>query len=288
MTPQLDAASGTARIAATMAALKARNEGAFMPFMVLGDPDVERSIAIAEALVEGGADILELGFPFSDPPADGPVIQAADLRALGAGTTVSDCLTAIATIRGRHRTPIALLIYFNLVLQRGVDRFYREAAAAGVDAILVADVPLERGGPLLAAAEAHGIAPVFIAAPSTSNERLSRIAARADGYIYTVARVGITGEQTDVRADLAGTIRRVRAATSLPTLAGFGIATPQHVREVMQAGADGAICGSAIVRRIEAHARGACTLAELLDDLRAFCAAMKAATLNTPNRRVPC
>ena len=258
-------------------ALRDRGEGAFMPFVVIGDPDLETSMACAEALCEGGADIMEFGFPFSDPPADGPTIQAADQRALAAGTTPSDCLAFIAEFRRRRDVPVALLIYYNLVLQRGVDRFYREAAAAGVNAVLVADVPLEHSGPIRRAAEAAGIAPIFIATALSSDERLEQLAAVAGGYIYAVARIGITGEQTSVDRGLAETLERIRAKTPLPVLAGFGISSPENARTVFGMGADGAICGSAIVRQVQAFAEGRIDRDSLLSGLRSFARSMKSA-----------
>jgi len=266
------------RVVKALAALQARGEAAFMPFAVLGDPDLERSITICEAFCDAGADIIELGFPFSDPPADGPVIQASDQRALANGVTPDDCFAAIAELKRRRDPPVALLVYFNLVLQRGIDRFYADAAAAGVDAILVADVPLEHSGALVTAGRAHGVAPVFIATHLSTEARLRRIAEVADGYIYVAARLGITGEQDVVDSRLAGTVARVKATTGLPALAGFGIASPDHVRQVLAAGADGAICGSAFVRRIEAHALGEISLDALLAELRELCGAMKQAT----------
>ncbi len=249
-----------------------------MPFIVIGDPDLATSMKVAETLCDGGADVIEFGFPFSDPPADGPVIQAADKRALDAGTTPADCLTFIAQLRRKRDVPVTLLLYFNLIMQHGIDRFYREAAAAGVDAILVADVPLEAAGPLLEAADTHGIAPIFIASELSSQQRLKMLAEVAHGYVYAVARVGITGEQQDVQSNLGDTMTRIREATDLPIMAGFGIAAPKHVRDVLNAGADGAICGSAIVRHIAAHAEGTIDQATLLERLKTFATDMKAAT----------
>lgn len=264
---------------ARLAELQRRGEAAFMPFLVIGDPDLETSMAAAEALCDGGADIIEFGFPFSDPPADGPVIQAADHRALRAGTTPTDCLKFIAEFRRRRDVPVALLLYFNLVLQRGVRRFYEEAASAGVHAVLVADVPLEACSELVEAARRVGVAPVFIASELSTPARLQQLAGFADGYVYALARVGITGEQSQLDGRLTETVAKVRNVTSLPILAGFGISTPAHVRAVRAAGADGAICGSALVRKIEAYVAGTCSRDQLLDDLRNTAAQMKAACL---------
>lgn len=246
-------APGQARLLdARLAALRAEGRLAFVPFVVVGDPDPETFLRLADALVEAGADALELGFPYSDPSADGPVIQAADDRALAAGVTTSTAFDLVKRLRERHEIPISLLVYFNLVLQTGIDAFYARARASGIDAVLVADVPLELSGPLVEAARRSGVAPVFLASAVTGPERAEQLRPIAEGYVYAAARVGITG----VREDFAGTplaalVERLRAAgLSLPILAGFGLSTPEHVRAVAAAGADGAIVGSAIVRAL--------------------------------------
>ncbi len=239
------------RITQTIRACRARGEGAFMPFMVIGDPDMETGLVLADSLVAAGADILEFGFPFSDPPADGPVIQAADVRALSAGTTPAKAFVFLDEVRRRHDVPVALLMYFNLILQYGVEAFYLRAAHAGVDAVLVADVPVEASDGLVEAARAAGVAPVFIASRLTSDDRLRQVAQRAEGYLYAVAHVGTTGEQTQLDSTLGSTLRRLSEAVDLPVLAGFGISTPDHVQAVLRAGADGVICGSALVRHIQ-------------------------------------
>jgi tryptophan synthase alpha chain len=257
-----------------LAALRSKKEGAFIPFLVIGDPDPATSQALVDALLPH-ADVLEFGLAFSDPPADGPAIQAADKRALDAGITTEDAFGFLAAVRARTETPIALLIYYNLILSQGVDRFYQRAKASGVDAILVADLPIEEADDALAAAERHGIAPIFIVSELTSPARLSRILLRARGYLYLVARIGVTGEQKDVDRELAGVIARIREQSTLPILAGFGLSSPEHVRAVLAAGADGAISGSAIVRRIEAHLGDR---AKMLAEVGAFADRMKAAT----------
>ena len=271
------------RITDTVRRLRARGEGAFMPFLVIGDPDLETSHRLVDALVEAGADILEFGFPFSDPPADGPVIQAADQRALRAGVTPEAAFRFLAQVQARHRIPVALLIYYNLVLQYGVDAFYARAKVCGVDGVLVADVPLEESRPCVQAARSAGVAPVFIATPLTTDERLAALSDVGGGYLYAVTRVGITGEQTDLEADLADALARYRAATALPVLAGFGISTPDHVRRVLAAGADGVICGSALVRRIEEPLGRP---QEMVAAIYPLAAALKAATL--PEESDPC
>ena len=255
------------RYAAMFERLRARAEGALGAFVMLGDPDPASSAAILDALVESGADMLEVGIPFSDPVADGPVIQAAAVRALAAGTRTADCFRLLSEFRTRHPdVPVGILTYANLVMARGRDAFYAAAAEARVDSVLVADVPLIEAQPFLAAARSAGVAPVLIAAPNTPPERLARIAAEGEGYTYCVARAGVTGAHSEVR--FAGeVIAALVAAGAPPPVLGFGISEPEHVRLALRAGAVGLISGSAIVDRI---ARG--------EDVRGFVAEMKRAT----------
>lgn len=263
------------QIQAAVAALRARGEAAFVPFLVIGDPDIQTSLQLTAALVEAGADVLEFGLPFSDPPADGPVIQAADVRALKAGMRTVQAFAFLDKVRRRHGRPMALLVYHNLILQYGVESFYASAAEAGVDAVLVADVPLEEAAPLVEAATRHRVCPVFIASALSTPERLARLAQLGRGFVYTVARLGVTGEQAGVSDQLQATLARVKAATDLPALAGFGIGDPQTARAAIAAGADGVICGSAIVRRIAEHLDDP---PRMLREVRTFAAEMKAAT----------
>lgn len=251
--------------------LRKRSEGAFGAFVMLGDPDIASSASILDALVEGGADMIEAGIPFSDPVADGPVIQAAAVRALAAGTRTADCFRLLGEFRKRHPdVPMGILTYANLVIARGREAFYAAAAGAGVDSVLVADVPLIEAGSFLAASRAAGVAPVLIAAPNTPPERLRRIAAEGEGYTYCVARAGVTGADAEVR--FAGeVIAALVEAGAPPPVLGFGIAEPEHVRLALEAGAAGVISGSAIVDRV---ARGG--------DVRGFLREMKAATRPDP------
>lgn len=254
--------------------LRARGEGAFGAFIMLGDPDLETSAALLDALVEGGADMLEVGIPFSDPVADGPVIQAAAVRALAKGVRTADCFALLAAFRARHpEVPVGILTYANLVAAQGRDnsyRFYRMAAEAGVDSVLVADVPLFEAAPFLASARAAGIAPVLIAAPNTPRGTLTGIAREGGGYTYCVARAGVTGADEDVAFD-AAMLKSLRELAAPPPILGFGISKPRHVRLALEAGAAGVISGSAIVRRIAEESDP--TAAVL-----AYVAEMKAAT----------
>ncbi len=237
------------RYEAMFTRLAARGEGAFIPFAMLGDPSPKACAGVLEALVAGGADALELGIPFSDPVADGPVIQAAAVRALAAGTRLVDCWALIRRVREAHaELPIGLLVYANLVAHRDLNRFYEEAAEAGVDSVLVADLPVDAAAEFSAAANAHGIAPVFIAPPNADDARLARIAAASRGYTYVVTREGVTGADDTLRRDSSALLARLKALGAPPAVLGFGISTPEHVRQGLAMGAAGVISGSAVVR----------------------------------------
>lgn len=245
------------------------NAGVFGGFVMLGDPDLETCASILDQLVEGGADMIEVGIPFSDPIADGPVIQAAAVRALGNGTTPADCFALLKAFRARHPdVPVGILTYANLVLARGRDDFYARAAEAGVDSVLVADVPVLEAAPYAEAARAHGVAPVLIAAANTPPGRLREIARLGGGYTYCVARAGVTGTDEAARFDHAVMLGVLRAGGAPPPVFGFGISRPEQVRAALEAGAAGAISGSAIVERV---ARG--------ESVSPFVREMKAATL---------
>jgi tryptophan synthase alpha chain len=250
---------------------------AFVPFYVLGDPTPDESLAALEALVRGGADALELGIPFSDPIADGPVIQAAAVRALAAGTTPAACFALLTTFRARHPDiPIGLLVYANLVEARGRDAFYRRAADAGVDAVLVADVPTVEAPPFCDDARAHGVDPVLIATPRSHGAELARIAALTRGYTYVVTRTGVTGADKAAGGDYA-VVGELAALGAPPALLGFGISTPEHVSACAHVGAGGVISGSAVVRLVEKHRE----LDQRLAALEAFVAEMRAAAAGT-------
>lgn len=232
-------------------ALKKKGKALFVPFVVLGDPDRKRSVEIVRLLVENGADALELGFPFSDPPADGPVIQAADMRALSAGIRIDHCFEMLKEIRTFTDIPIGLLVYYNLVLQRGVEKFYRDCAESGVNSVLIADLPLEHAGEVVPIAQKYEIAPVFLVSEVTTDERLKKIAEIADGYLYVVSYLGVTGVSNAVLEEqMRGTIGRTRKYSKLPLMVGFGINTATEVRAAVNAGADGVIVGSRIVKEI--------------------------------------
>lgn len=263
------------RIDATFRALEQKGEKAFMPFLVIGDPDWKTSLSLADGLIRAGADLLEFGIPFSDPPADGPIIQAADQRALASGMNTDRAFDFLARVRTKTEAPIALLLYYNLIYRYGVERFYERAAKSGVDAILVADLPIEEATLALEAAKKYGIAPIFLLSELTTPERLALISPAAQGYYYLVTRLGITGQQESLNHHLSGIVGRLKRQVSLPLLAGFGISRPDQVEEVLKTGVDGAICGSALESRIAQHLHDPQAMVRVVED---FAREMKAAT----------
>jgi tryptophan synthase alpha chain len=251
---------------------------AFIGFTVAGDPDETTSLRIAKALIDGGTDILELGIPFSDPVADGPTIQRADDRALAAGTTPDTVFRLVKEIRAYSSVPIVFLTYYNIVYRRGIERFYREAAEAGVDGILIADMPVEESGEVTAIATRYGIDPIFLIAQTTSDKRIRKIAAEAKGYLYLVSVLGVTGVRAQVSSGALDLLRRVRRHTDLPLALGFGISTPDHAATCASAGADGVIVGSAIVDIIGQNLDNPKIMEQ---KLRNYVARMKQATAST-------
>ena len=239
------------RYAAMFDRCRERREGALGAFVMLGDPGIEQSAAYLDALVEGGADMLELGIPFSDPVADGPVIQVAGERALAAGVRTGDCLKLLADLRQRHRDiPLGVLTYANIVVARGIERFATELAEAGVDSLLVADVPTLEAAPYAAAAKAAGIDLVMIAATNTPADKLFDIARLSSGYTYCVARAGVTGADDELSLDHETLFAELAKAGAPPPVLGFGISTPDQVAQALACGAAGVISGSAIVHLI--------------------------------------
>lgn len=244
-----------------------KGEGAFGAFLMLGDPDLKRSAKLLDTVVEGGADMIEVGIPFSDPVADGPVIQAAAQRALRAGVRVDDCLHLIASFRQRHAdVPVGILTYANIVVARA--GFMRDAADAGADSLLIADVPVVEAERFALQMEQAGIEPVLIAAANTPDATLQRVAKMSKAYTYCVSRVGITGTHAGGEFD-AGLVERANRAGAPPAIFGFGISKPEHVRAALDAGARGVICGSAIV-----------DLASRQGDVASFVQTLKAVTRN--------
>ncbi|MBW7983218.1 tryptophan synthase subunit alpha [Enterobacillus tribolii] len=256
--------------------LRDKKEGAFVPFVTLGDPNPALSLEIIETLIAAGADALELGIPFSDPLADGPTIQNATLRAFAAGVNPGQCFEILAAIRAKHpQIPIGLLMYANLVFHNGIDNFYQRCADVGVDSVLVADVPLEESAPFRQAAQRHGIAPIFICPPNADDALLRDLAQHGQGYTYLLSRAGVTGTENRAQLPLNHLVSKLKEYQAAPPLQGFGISEPAQVKEALAAGAAGTISGSAIVKIIEQnHQQPQVMLTKLAE----FVKAMKDAT----------
>ena len=235
----------------TFSKLRRKKEKALVPFVVIGDPDYNTSLKIVKTIIDSGADVLELGFPFSDPIADGPTIQAADVRSLKKGINTDKCFKFIKKIREITDIPIGLLVYYNLIYQRGTKKFFYDCKLARVTSVLAADTPVEESDEIISAARKHKIDTVFIVSPLTDNKRLKLILKKCRGFVYIVSRLGVTGARTDLKESTLNLIRRVRKKTKLPLCVGFGISKPEHIQAVCKAGADGAIVGSAVAKIIE-------------------------------------
>lgn len=264
------------RYARMFSGLAGRGEGAFVPFVMLGHPDAATSLRAIETLIAHGADAIELGIPFSDPVADGPVIQRAAARALARGATVRGSLAQVRALRGRYaELPIGLLVYANLVVQDSPARFYQAAADAGIDSVLVADVPAVEAAPFAAAAREAGVEPVLLLPADATAVTVRRVARLGGGYTYLLARAGVTGAETRVRPPSAALLALLEEEGGAPPLVGFGISTPAQVRPMIGAGAAGVITGSAVVSLIERNAGAPGDLERALSD---FADGMKAAT----------
>ena len=237
------------RIAETFARCRAKGEAALVTYVMAGDPDVATSQAMAVACAEGGADLVELGIPFSDPIADGPTIQAAASRALAAGTTTRDVLAVAAHLRARSEVPIALMGYLNPILSHGVEAFARDCRKAGVDALIVPDLLPEEAGELAPALAAEGVRTVFLLAPTSGPERIEAAARAASGFLYFVSVTGVTGARKSAPAEIRPLVEAVRARSPVPVVIGFGVSTPEEARALGPL-ADGVVVGSAIVQRL--------------------------------------
>ncbi|WP_318462520.1 tryptophan synthase subunit alpha [Photobacterium leiognathi] len=256
--------------------LAERNEGAFVPFVTIGDPNPEQSMQIIDTLVESGADALELGIPFSDPLADGPTIQGATIRALESGTTPVLCFEMLTQIRQKYPTmPIGLLMYANLVFAAGIENFYQQCAEAGVDSVLIADVPVNASQEFREAAAKYGVHPIFIAPPNADETTLQAVSELGGGYTYLLSRAGVTGAETKAGMPIDHLLSSLKAHNAPPAILGFGISSPEQVRDAIEAGAAGAISGSAVVKIIEQNLDDN---HQMLVKLAEFISAMKAAS----------
>jgi tryptophan synthase alpha chain len=247
---------------------------AFIAYLVAGYPDRDGFLTAAQAVIEAGADILEIGMPFSDPVADGPTIQRAHNRALERGMTVDRFFEAVREIRKSSEVPLLLMVYCNTVYRRGVERFYQEAKDAGADGVLVVDMPPEEGERTVRAARDRGIDQIFLVAPSTSDLRLEQILKSASGFVYLASLLGVTGARDRLSDEASRLISRVRPRTRLPLAVGFGISRPEHAAALRMAGADGVIVGSALVGIVEARAGDP---SHMIEQIREFVAGMRKA-----------
>ncbi len=244
---------------------KREKRAAFVPYVTAGDPSLERSVEIVRALARAGADVIELGVPFSDPIADGPTNQRAAERALAAGTTLSGVLAAVEVVRQDLEVPIVLFTYANPVLRYGIEAFAEDASTAGVDGVLFTDVPAEEMAPFENHIGAAGLDLIMLVTPTSTRQRMKAAARFGGGFLYLVSRTGVTGVRQDLDAGLADNIRMARKVSRLPVAVGFGISTPEQVARVAEK-ADGVVVGSALVSRI--GAMGDCD--ELIDEVESF------------------
>lgn len=231
---------------------EAFNHGkAFIPFLTAGDPNLEKTEEFILEMERSGADLIEIGIPFSDPIAEGIVIQEADIRALASGTTTDKIFDMVAKVRPQVRIPLVFMTYLNPVFHYGYDRFFRRCQEAGIDGIIIPDLPFEEKGELDGIAAAHGVDLISMIAP-TSEERIQKIAAEAKGFLYVVSSMGITGVRSEITTNLGAILENIRKATDVPACVGFGINTPEQAAEIASI-ADGVIVGSAIVRLAEQY-----------------------------------
>jgi tryptophan synthase, alpha subunit len=229
--------------------LKSKNKKALICFITAGDPDIEKSVGIALAMEKAGADIIEFGIPYSDPIAEGPVVQRANLRALSGGLKIGDVMNAVKKLREKSEVPLAYLLYYNIILQYGPDRFFSECKEAGVDALIIPDLPFEESGEIKEFTEKYGVYQISLVAP-TSEERIEKIAKSAKGFLYCVSSLGVTGTRSSFSTDFEKFFGVINKFSAVPTALGFGISTPEHIRALKKY-ADGLIVGSAIVKKIE-------------------------------------
>lgn len=265
------------RIEQRFADLNAQGVSAFVPYITGGDPSLAQTKAVVLALEAAGADVIELGIPFSDPVGDGPTIQEATQRAIAAGTTPKKMLELVRDIRKESEVPLLLFTYYNPIIAYGTEAFVKEASAAGADGILCVDLPPEEADEYKSILDAEGMCSVFLTAPTTTNERLAIIGKQCTGFVYYISRLGVTGTRTDLVTDLKEAVDRIKTHTQKPVAVGFGISTPAHAAEVATL-AEGVVVGSAIVKLIGDTG----DVPDLAEQVRAFAKPMADATKATP------
>jgi tryptophan synthase alpha chain len=254
--------------------LAEQQSAALIPFFVVGDPDFDTSLAIVKTAIDAGADVLELGIPFSDPIADGPTIQKADIRAMNSGMNVAKALEFVQKVKDYKDIPIGLLMYYNLVYQYGPEKFFSDFHQAGVNSVLVADLSIDDADEIVGPADSAGLDTVFMVTPITDPERMKLIASRTTGFIYTVSVLGVTGSRETLSDTIKGLIGKLKELTSVPICVGFGISKPEHAATVARAGADGIIIGSKIVGLIESNLG---SRERILAEISAFLSQVKSA-----------
>ena len=240
------------RITSTFRRLQKTGEAALIPYITVGYPSLDLTKRLLPIIARQGADLIELGIPFSDPLADGATVQRASQAALDSGVTIVDCLSVAAEARRSNEVPLLFMSYYNLIHRYGLERFASDASTVGVDGLIIPDLPPEEAEGLKAACEAYGIDLIFLVAPTSTDERIQRVAEIASGFIYCVSLVGVTGARTELGNSAAELVERVRRFTDLPLIVGFGISTPEQVAQVAEV-ADGAVVGSALVNMLESH-----------------------------------
>ncbi len=266
------------RIKKVFKALSKKKEKAFVPYLMAGDPSIGQTEALVEGLANLGADLIELGVPFSDPIADGPVIQKASVRSLQQGTTLPGVLDMVERLRHKVSIPIILMTYYNPILKFGEERFVKEAVEKGVDGVIVPDLPPEEASTLIKTSEEEGLDLIFLIAPTTSLRRMKKVAQSARGFIYYVSLVGITGAKMGAVSEIKEQIKRLRQISKLPILIGFGISTAQDAAQASGL-AEGVVVGSALVRKVEEHLKNGRVTPEVLGAAKTLLKGIK----GTPN-----
>ncbi len=263
------------RIKTTFNRLKKKNETALIPYIMAGDPDLATTKTLILEMEKTGSDIIELGAPFSDPLADGPTIQKAAIRSLRNHTTIADVLGLVAEVRKESKIPLILMTYYNLIFKYGEARFIGDAVSAGLDGIILPDLPPEEAVSLIPLAKKAGLDTIFLLAPTSTEERIKLVCKVAQGFVYYVSLTGVTGARTDIQHSVKDSLMKIKSVTDKPVAVGFGISTPDQAAQVAQWGADGVIVGSALVKVIEEHGSSR----ELADKAAAFVRALKQGVL---------
>jgi len=263
------------RIKNTFSRLKKKNETALIPYIMAGDPDLATTKTLIFEMEKAGSDIIELGAPFSDPLADGPTIQKAAIRSLKNGTNIADVLGLVAEVRKTSRIPLILMTYYNLIFHYGEERFVHDAAAAGLDGIILPDLPPEEAGALIAASKKAGLDTIFLLAPTSTEDRIKLVCKVAQGFVYYVSLTGVTGARVALQSSVEESLKKIKAVTDKPVAVGFGISTPDQAAQIANWGADGVIVGSALVKVMEEHGNSP----ELVEKAAAFVKALKQGVL---------